>query len=74
MSDEPKLTDREMQVRGLIMRGMVHKEIAAELGLSVRTVKHHACTLYKKYGVRSRARLVALLAGHASSVRGEKNR
>jgi DNA-binding NarL/FixJ family response regulator len=63
VSDEPKLTGREMQVRGLILRGMVHKEIAAELGISLRTVKHHACTLYKKYGVNSRGKLVAVLSG-----------
>jgi len=62
-----------MQVRGLILRGMVHKEIAAELGISVRTVKAHACTLYKKYGVDSRGKLIAVLAVHASSVRGEKS-
>jgi hemoglobin len=61
VSDEPQLTDREMQVRGLIMRGMVHKEIAAELGLSVRTVKYHASKLYRKYGVDSRGKLVATL-------------
>jgi DNA-binding CsgD family transcriptional regulator len=62
MSDDPQLTNREKQVRDLIMQGKVHKEIAAALGIAERTAKHHATTLYAKYGVRTRAKLVAALS------------
>lgn len=57
-----KLTTREIQVRDGILRGMGHKEIAAELHLSTRTVKFHASSLYHKYGVRDRTALVYGLA------------
>lgn len=64
LEESPKLTIRETQVRDLILRGMVHKEIATELNISERTVKAHAGTLYRKYGVGSKGRLVAkLLSG-----------
>jgi DNA-binding NarL/FixJ family response regulator len=63
MNEPPTLTERETQVRRLILEGMHHKEIAAELELTENAVKIHAHTLYQKYGVRGRVQLVAKIFG-----------
>jgi HD-GYP domain-containing protein (c-di-GMP phosphodiesterase class II) len=55
------LTDREIEVVRLLARGRVDKEIAAELGISPRTVHHHNQHIYDKIGVRTRSG-VALFA------------
>jgi DNA-binding NarL/FixJ family response regulator len=55
------LTRREIQVRDSILRGLHNKEIASELGVSVRTVKFFASAVYVKYGVQSRMDLVYVL-------------
>lgn len=49
------LTDREAEVLGLLARGLVSKEIAAQLGIATRTVKHHIEHIYEKTGVSTRA-------------------
>lgn len=52
------LTPRETQVLGLIARGYTNSQVAAELGLSVRTVEGYRSNVMGKLGVRSRAELV----------------
>lgn len=49
------LTEREAEVLGLVARGLVAKEIAAQLGIATRTVKHHIEHIYEKTGVSTRA-------------------
>ena len=53
-----KLTRREEEVLGGIMRSQSNKEIAASLNLSERTVKFHVSSLLSKFGVRGRMELV----------------
>jgi DNA-binding CsgD family transcriptional regulator len=53
-----KLTRREEEVLGGIMRSQSNKEIAATLNLSERTVKFHVSSLLSKFGVRGRMELV----------------
>lgn len=55
------LTSREEQVARMISRGLSNDEIAQELSLSKGTVKIHVSHLYRKAGVRSRAKLLTLL-------------
>jgi RNA polymerase sigma factor (sigma-70 family) len=50
-----KLTPREQEVFGLLVRGRPHKQIAYELGISDRTVKLHRHQLLEKLQVRSLA-------------------
>jgi RNA polymerase sigma factor (sigma-70 family) len=50
-----KLTPREQEVFGLLVRGKPHKQIAYELGISDRTVKLHRHQLLEKLQVRSLA-------------------
>jgi FixJ family two-component response regulator len=53
------LTPRERQVFHLMMRGMINKKIAVELGTTERTVKAHRHEVMEKMQVDSLAELVA---------------
>lgn len=44
------LTDREMEVLTLIAKGLVKKEIAAQLGIAPSTVATHTLHIYEKLG------------------------
>ncbi len=54
------LTPRERQVFALVVRGLLNKQIAYELGTSERTVKAHRHMVMQKCGVRSVAELVMI--------------
>ena len=54
-----ELTTREKQVFELLMLGQANKEIAAELGMSPRTVKFHIANVFEKRKVHSRGELLA---------------
>ena len=56
-TQEVNLSSQELKVKNLILAGNTNKEIAAELFLSLSTVKTHISNLYKKLGVSSRAEL-----------------
>jgi FixJ family two-component response regulator len=43
-----KLTDRELQMLLRIVKGMQHKEMVEEYGLSERTVKYHRTVLTRR--------------------------
>ena len=51
-------TERELAVLGLAASGLSNKEIAAELGLSLPTVKAHLVNTFNKTGVGSRTEAV----------------
>lgn len=55
---EPPLTSRELQVLRLVARGLRNKEIAAQLGVSVRTVEAHIHSILNKLGASSRTEAV----------------
>lgn len=48
------LTARELEVMGLVERGMKNKDIAASLGIRVGTVKIHLKHIFEKTGIRGR--------------------
>jgi RNA polymerase sigma factor (sigma-70 family) len=54
------LTPRERQVFALVVRGLLNKQIAHDLGTSERTVKAHRHMVMQKCGVRSVAELVMI--------------
>ena len=49
------LTERELEVLLVLVRGESNQAIAADLGISAKTVGHHVQHVYEKAGVRSRA-------------------
>ncbi|GAA3914976.1 response regulator [Actinoplanes auranticolor] len=52
------LTDREEQVLGAVARGRTNAEIAAELHITLSTVKTHVTSLMNKLGARNRVEIV----------------
>jgi two-component system, LuxR family, response regulator FixJ len=55
------LTEREREVLTLITRGMPNKVMAAELGVSQRTVEIHRARIMEKSGAASLAQLVRMV-------------
>jgi FixJ family two-component response regulator len=55
-----KLTPREFEVLRLVIAGRLNKEIGAELGITVRTIKTHRARVMQKIAVISVAELVRL--------------
>jgi HD-GYP domain-containing protein (c-di-GMP phosphodiesterase class II) len=49
------LTERELEVLLVLVRGQSNQQIADGLGISAKTVGHHVQHVYEKAGVRSRA-------------------
>ena len=66
------LTAREQLVAGVVARGLSNREVAAELGISVKTVEHHLGRIYSKLGVRSRTQLLVHLAGRRRRRPGQR--
>jgi len=54
------LTDREMEVLQLVVRGYRNKEIAERLYITERTVKFHAGIIFQKLNVSSRSEAIAV--------------
>src|SRR5467141_4914182 len=67
VSGHVKLTRREEEVLGGVMRSLANKEIAASLNLSERTVKFHVASLLAKFRVRGRMDLVREAARHTAT-------
>jgi DNA-binding CsgD family transcriptional regulator len=57
------LSAREAEVAEVVALGLGNKQVAAHLGLSVRTVENHLRAVFAKLGVSSRTALVARLRG-----------
>jgi FixJ family two-component response regulator len=62
-----RLTRREHQVCLLVADGLLNKQIAAQLGTSLKTIKAHRGRMMHKLEVDSVAGLVRLLAGRPRS-------
>lgn len=59
------LTPAEQRVLQGLLQGLKEKEIAAAAGLSPHTAHDHVKSIFRKYGVSSRASLMALWLGAA---------
>jgi DNA-binding CsgD family transcriptional regulator len=58
---ESMLSPREQQIARMVAEGYPNKTIAVKLGISSWTVSTHLRRMFAKFGVRSRAALVARL-------------
>ncbi len=57
------LTPRENEVLAGLARGSLYKEIAADLGIGLETVRSHVSSIYAKLHVRSRTEAVVRFLG-----------
>jgi DNA-binding NarL/FixJ family response regulator len=54
----PGLSDKEIEVLSLLSSGLLYKEIADNMGLSIDTVKKHCGAIYKKLHVHNRTEAI----------------
>jgi DNA-binding NarL/FixJ family response regulator len=57
--EEPRLTDRELEVLRALAEGLGNKHIGAQLGISPSTVKYHLQAIFAKLGVSTRSEAVS---------------
>lgn len=55
-----RLTAREREVFGLVVRGKLNKQVAYDLGTSERTIKAHRHSIMEKFEAKSLAELVSI--------------
>lgn len=60
---EPSLTAAEREVMALLLEGKTNAQIAMTRKTAVRTVANQIASLFRKYGVGSRAELAARVHG-----------
>jgi FixJ family two-component response regulator len=56
-----RLTPREFQVMQLVIRGLLNKQVGAELGMAEKTVKTHRGHVMQKLGITSVAELIGVV-------------
>jgi len=56
--DPDAMPERQRQILQLLAEGKANKQIAAELGIALSTVKNHLNTLFRKYRVTNRVGLL----------------
>ncbi len=62
-SSQPVLTPRQVEIVEAVLRGLGNAEIAASLGISVRTVTTHLEHMYARLSVSSRLEIIRWLSG-----------
>ena len=65
------LTPRQCQIMDRILAGDANKNIAADLGISQRTVENHRASIMKRTGAKSLPALARLALAAASNVGGK---
>jgi DNA-binding NarL/FixJ family response regulator len=68
------LTQREIEVAELLLRGMQNKAIADKLNMAPTTARVHVSSVLQKLGVRNRTEAVCLLAYRGSTLSREFSR
>lgn len=66
----PRTTPRELEILRLLAEGKSNKEIAALLGITVRTVETHRAKIMLKLGIHSLAELIHYALRHGIIARG----
>lgn len=64
ITERPLLTHRELEVLGLVRKGLANKQIARQLGISERTVKAHLTSVFNGLGVSDRTQAAMWAAEH----------
>ena len=56
------LTERERRIADMIASGLLNRQIAERLGISVRTVETHRGSIFRKLGIKTPAELSRMLS------------
>lgn len=62
-----KISERELEITNLILKGLSNKEIAAKLFISTKTVNNHIYKIYQKMSIRTRFELIHLVGNSKKS-------
>jgi DNA-binding NarL/FixJ family response regulator len=62
VAEKIALSPREIEILGEMHKGFSNSEIAAELSLSINTVKMHISGIYNKTGARNKADVFRIAA------------
>lgn len=62
--DLAQLSPREKEILELLSRGLLYKEIAAQLTISIETVKRHCFNIYQKLHVSNRSEAISKYHGN----------
>ena len=62
--DLSQLTPREREIADLVARGLTHKAIAEELGISTNTIRNHLRHIFDKLEICDRLQLALIVRGH----------
>jgi DNA-binding NarL/FixJ family response regulator len=65
-----RLSNREVQVLNLIGRGMSSRQVAADLGLSVKTIETHRLTIKRKLNLATNSQLLQYAMNWFSGLKG----
>ncbi len=65
VSNQWKLTPRELQVIALVSTGSTNRNVATTLNISEETVKRHLTNIFEKCGVANRVELVRFATDHS---------
>jgi DNA-binding CsgD family transcriptional regulator len=57
-TDEPRLTERQLEVLRLLARGLTYQEVSEKLAVSPLTVKNHASAIYDRLGVANKTEAI----------------
>ena len=58
------LSNREREIAGIVVQGLLNKEIAERLFISEQTVKNHLHNIFEKLGVSNRLELALYIVQH----------
>jgi DNA-binding CsgD family transcriptional regulator len=58
MTTNDKMTHRQLEILNLLCKGYTSKEVAARLGISVKTAETHRSNIMRKSGVDNTVRLL----------------
>lgn len=57
--ENPRLTERQLEILELVAKGVTYKDTGIELGLTERTVKYHMCKIIELLHLENRSQVIA---------------
>jgi DNA-binding NarL/FixJ family response regulator len=64
MMPRERLTEKEIQVAGLVWQGLTNREIGRQIGTTEQVIKNHLRSTFDKLGVWTRLELAMYVASH----------